>query len=78
VTPNPITTEAIVEIPGAEGDQQGILTIFSARGQEMRSIQTAGPRVTLNMDGFPSGVYHLRWEDGRKIHIGQLIRVVGK
>lgn len=78
VAPNPATTEAVVEIPSTEEDRQGILTIFSALGQQIRSIRTAGSRVTLNMDGFPSGIYHLRWEDGRQIRIGQLIRVVGK
>ena len=61
VYPNPASNYINVELP--KNDMKGTLSIISASGQLVRSVQSSGGETSLQMDvrDLPKGIYLVRW-----------------
>lgn len=57
IYPNPASEHVTIDVPGALGTQQ--IQVYNATGQLMMLVEAASP-VTLNVAGWPSGLYIVR------------------
>ena len=68
--PNPTNERVSVSLPS---QQEGVLRVFAADGQELLQKRTFSEFITLDVQNWPRGLYLLRWEGEQEVFVNKLL-----
>jgi hypothetical protein len=74
ISPNPGTTLFNITIPGMTGEAAIIVADVTGRVIYSGTLLNA-TTATIDLTGYPSGIYHVRVEGDEKTYTGQIVKL---
>ena len=74
VYPNPVLKELFIDFKVGDGFKKQI-DIYDLQGTKMLGTETYGNRISLNAEGFPSGIYMIKVRTGDLVYIGKFCKM---